>query len=285
MTHKVIMGETLSKIAKAHNITVAQLLDANPRFRADPDLVRAGDVLNIPEGESALVTETPPVEPQTQPQPQPAAGTMLGTLSEQFETSGRGPGTVSGGQGDPGGPSYGSYQMTSMPNGGTVKRFVLRSEFPFRNKFINLTPGSSQFTQVWREIAASHPDEFQRSQHEFIKQTHFDPLVEKILEEDRLNVLTRSHTLQDVIWSTAVQHGPGSNIPHLALSTLTVGSENADFDRSFIRAIYKERGRKKASGGLVHFPRASPAVQKGVAKRFETELKLALEMLAKETSV
>lgn len=284
MTHKVNSGETLSKIAKAHKITLAQLLAANPKFKANPDLIRVGDVLNIPEGQTTPVIEPPPVQPQTEPQPQPPAERILGKLSEKFETSGKGPGTVSGGQGDPGGASYGSYQMTSKPNGGTVKRFVSQPDFPFRSKFTNLTPGGSQFTAVWKEIASSQPDKFQRSQHDFIKQTHFDPLVQKIINEDGLNVLTRSHTLQDVIWSTAVQHGSNSRIPHRALSTLSLGPEDADFDRSLIVAIYSERGRKKANGVLAHFPSASVDVQKGVANRFKNELKDALKMLAEETS-
>ncbi len=124
-------GDNLSKIAKAHRITLQQLLDANPTFKANPNRIRVGDVLNIPNGQTVLDDQPPPV--QSQPQPQPSPGRILGKLSEKFETSGRGPGTVSGGQGDPGGRSYGSYQMTSKPNGGTVKRFVSQPNFPFRN--------------------------------------------------------------------------------------------------------------------------------------------------------
>ena len=289
MTHKVIAGESLSSIARQHKVTVQQLLDANPTFREHPDSVRAGDVLNVPEAQMVAVAgaEATPVKPQanTGPQPQPSAGVILGKLSEQFETGGRGPGTVSGGQGDPGGASYGSYQMTSKPDGGTVRRFVSHPEFLFREKFAGLTPGSPQFTQVWRDLAASDRDQFQLTQHEFIKRTHFDPLVEKIIEEDGLNVLTRSHTLQDVIWSTAVQHGPGSSVPHDALTAVTAAPEDVEFDKSFIIAIYKERGRKNAAGTLVHFPRASAAVQRGVANRFQTELQLALSRLQDEASV
>jgi LysM repeat protein len=282
MTYTVKSGDTLSEIAQAHRITLAKLLDANPQFKANPNRIRVGDVLNIPDDQTTPVVPPPPIQPQ--PQPQPAAGSILGKLSEKFETSGRGPGTVSGGQGDPGGVSYGSYQMTSKPNGGTVKRFVSQTDFPFRNNFTNLTPGSSQFTTVWKEIASSRRDEFQSSQHDFIKKTHFDPLVQKIINDDGLNVLTRSHTLQDVIWSTAVQHGPSSNIPHRALGTLSLGPEDSDFDKSVIVAIYNERGRKRADGILAHFLNASPEVQNGVANRFRNELKDALRMLAEEMS-
>ena len=289
MTHTVKTGETLSKIAKAHDITLEQLLDANPRFKANPNRVRVGDVLNVPESRTSPAEPTPqpappaPQQPPAPPQPQPPATKALGKLSEKFETGGRGAGTVSGGQGDPGGVSYGSYQMTSKPGGGNAKKFVAQADFPFRDKFAGLTAGTPQFSAVWKQLAASDGEEFQNSQHDYIKRTHFDPLVSKILREDGLNVLTRSGALQDVIWSTSVQHGPGSNVPHLALATLKgLSPDDPDFDRRFITAIYAERGRKRPDGVLAHFTRASPAVQKGVANRFSNELKDALEMLRKE---
>lgn len=290
MTHTVKSGETLSKIAKANGITLEQLLDANPKFKANPNRVRVGDTLNLPDGQAGTTEPPPPPQPTpssetpTPPQPQPAASRVLGKLSEQFETGGRGPGTVSGGVGDPGGVSYGSYQMTSKPGGGTVKRFVSQPDFPFKSSFAGLVPGTGPFSAVWKSLASINREEFQSSQHDYIKKTHFDPLVQKIINEDGLNVLTRSHALQDVIWSTAVQHGPGSKSPHRALANVSLRPEDAGFDKSFIIAIYNERGRKNANGGLVNFPRASPAVQRGVANRFRDESKKALQMLAEETS-
>ena len=299
MTHTVKSGETLSKIAKAHGITLAQLLDANPKFKANPNRVRLGDVLNIPNGDAATQPTQPEPQPAPQPeptppadaattappippQPQPSPAHILGKLSERFETGGRGPGIVSTGAGDAGGASYGSYQMTSKPGGGTVKRFVSQPDFPFRDRFAGLTPGTAQFTAVWKQLAQSDRDEFQSSQHDFIKKTHFDPLVGKIVNEDGVNVLTRSHALQDVIWSTAVQHGPGTNVPHIALANTRTRPGDASFDSDFIKAIYAERGRKKPDGTLARFSRNSPKVQQGVAQRFRDEQRDALAMLAQE---
>jgi hypothetical protein len=286
MTHTIKSGETLSKIAKDNGLTLAQLLDANPQFKANPNDIKVGDQVTIPDGETAAAapTEPAPVQPQppAQPQPPPAAtGHVLGKLSEKFETGGRGPGTVSGGQGDPGGASYGSYQMTSKPAPGTVGRFISQPDFPFRSSFTNLAPGSAEFTAVWKQLATSQRDAFQDSQHTFIKKTHFDPLVAKIKAEDQLDITTRSFTLQDVIWSTSVQHGGGSSIPHVALRAVTVSQGDPDFDKSLIIAIYAERGRKQ-NGVLAHFSKSSPAVQQGVANRFRSEQSDALKMLADE---
>jgi hypothetical protein len=172
--------------------------------------------------------------------------------------------------------------MTSKPNGGTVKRFVSQPDFEFADRFAGLAPGSAQFTAAWKALATSDPAAFQAAQHEFIKRTHFDLLVRKLLDEDGLDVLTRSHALQDVIWSTAVQHGGGSTIPSKALANVDVPPADADFDKAFITAIYEERGRRRPDGALVYFSKNSQAVQKGVAKRFTNELRDALAMLAAE---
>jgi LysM repeat protein len=281
MPVKVKSGDTLSKIAKANGITLAQLLDANPRFKANPNSIKVGDEIIIPgEASGPVVRPSPqPIKPPPVPiNPVP----VLGKLSEKFETGGRGCGIVSSGKGDAGGASYGSYQMTSIPGGGTVKRYVSQSDFVFRDRFLNLKPGSAEFTAVWKDIAAKQPDEFQDSQHEFIKRSHFDLLVRKVLNEDGVDITTRSHALQDVIWSTAVQHGGGSSIVHKAMARVSAGPDDPGFDAKLISAIYAERGKKNSAGVLVNFSRNSPKVQQGVANRFKQEEKDALNMLKAE---
>jgi hypothetical protein len=87
--------------------------------------------------------------------------------------------------------------------------------------------------------------------------------------------------VQDVAWSVAVQHGPGSKIIHKALVALQGADRSAaDFDARLIKTIYAERGRKEADGDLVYFSRNSKEVQKGVAARFVNEQRDALNMLA-----
>ena len=288
MPYTVRSGDTLSKIAKKHRVDIATLLDANPRFKPNPNRIRVGDVVNIPGESVPKPPPAPPAQPtltlEPRPQPQPSAAHALGKLSVQYETSGRGAGTVSGGQGDPGGVSYGSYQMKSVPKGGTVVHFVKQPDFPFADRFAGLTPGSAQFSAAWKALAASNPEEFQAAQHEYIKRTHFDRLVQKLIDEDGLNVLTRSRALQDVIWSTAVQHGGATKVPHNALAKVDLAPEDPGFDKAFITAIYAERGRKRSDGALAWFPSARPDVQAGVAKRFRNELDDALKMLEDESS-
>lgn len=209
---------------------------------------------------------------------------MIGTLSEKYETGGRGPGTVSTGKGDAGGASYGSYQMTSQPNGGTVRRFLAWRDFPFRETFAGLSPGTASFTVAWKKLATEQPEAFHAAQHEFIKITHYDPLARKTKLRDGLDFETRSAALRDVIWSTAVQHGGATDVITAALAAVRIARTTPDFDRRLIEAIYAERGRKMADGRLARFLRNSDAVQKGVAKRFAAERAEALAMLARENA-
>jgi len=45
--HVVQAGDSLSKIAKAHGITLARILDLNPEKRANPNLIRVGEKIRV----------------------------------------------------------------------------------------------------------------------------------------------------------------------------------------------------------------------------------------------
>src|SRR6185503_8897206 len=131
MTYTIKPGDSLGKIAKLNGCTLDQLLQANPQIK-DPNKIKVGDVLTVPGPSDSTTANTMPLPrpvPATNPGSQSAAGALgqaladaLGELSAKYETGGRGPGVVSTGSGDPGGVSYGSYQMASKM--GTVVRFV-----------------------------------------------------------------------------------------------------------------------------------------------------------------
>lgn len=259
MPYSVKAGETLTSIAQQHGLTLDELLAANPSFRPNPNLVRVNDNITLPSR-----TE------------------RLGQLSEKYETGGRGPGTVSNGVGDPGGVSYGSYQMTSN-KGGTVARFVSGKTFPWRKAFKNLKPGSVKFSAKWREVAEQQPEAFFEAQHLYIQKTHFDPLVERLDRELHLGCLQRPRVVQDVIWSTAVQHGPETSVIHNACDTLKQSGQFKptllEFDRLFIKAVYAERGKKNKKGQPSYFLNSSAEVQQGVLNRFVKEERDALTAL------
>lgn len=220
----------------------------------------------------------------------------LGSLSSHYETGGRGSRTVSGGSGDAGGVSYGSYQMTSQTKlengtviiGGTVKRFVNWVDMPWGNQFNGLTPGSMAFTEKWKELVDTKGQAFVDVEHEYIKVTHFDIQIQKIILNTGVDLRYHSHTMNDVVWSTAVQQGPDASIIVNAIKAIEISNEETKaYDERLIDAIYAERGRKimtgEKAGQLHYFSKNSIAVQNGVAERFVSEKAKAQERLKNES--
>ncbi|MCU0706498.1 MAG: hypothetical protein MUF18_21290 [Fimbriiglobus sp.] len=200
----------------------------------------------------------------------------LGKLSEKYESGGRGPSTVSTGEGDPGGVSYGTYQLASKI--GRADQFV-KKYYP--KEFEELKGGTDEFTKKWKELAAKDADGLRKNEHEFIKETHYDPQAAKLTKELKLDVTKRSAALRDVVWSTAVQHGPNTDVIVVAVkSLLTEGKKLEDVtDEAIIKAVYAERGRKTDDGKLARFKGVSEKWIPALTKRFENEQKDALEML------
>lgn len=206
-----------------------------------------------------------------------AADVPLGKLSEKYESGGRGPGTVSSGKGDPGGVSYGTYQLASKV--GRADEFV-KKYYP--NEFKGLKGGTDEFTTKWKELADKDPKALHANEHAYIKETHYDPQAAKLAKELGLDLAKRSAALRDVVWSVAVQHGPNSGVIVSAVKPLLKDATIADVtDEAIIRAVYAERGRKDADGKLVYFKKVSDDWIPALTKRFDSELKDALGMLKK----
>ncbi len=202
----------------------------------------------------------------------------LGQLSEKYESGGKGPGTVSSGKGDPGGVSYGTYQFASKL--GRADEFV-KKYYP--TEFKDLKGGSDEFTKVWQKLAKDDPAALHRNEHEFIKATHYDPQAKKLLKDVSLDIEDRSAALKDVVWSTAVQHGPNTGLIAKVVKELTKETKLADVtDEAIIKAIYAERGRKDDEGKLVYFKKVSKDWIKPLSDRFISECADALQLLKKK---
>lgn len=202
----------------------------------------------------------------------------LGKLSTKYETGNRGPATVSTGKGDPGGVSYGSYQLASKI--GRADQFVAKY---YPEEFKGLKGGSDEFTKKWKELAAKDADALKKNEHEFIRVTHYQPQVDR-LKKAGLDVAKRSATFRDVVWSVAVHHGPNTDVVTKAMESLTKdGKAVADIaETDLIKAVYSERGKTTPDGKLVRFAKVSDDWIPGLKKRFENEQMDALDMLAKE---
>lgn len=83
----------------------------------------------------------------------------------------------------------------------------------------------------------------------------------------------RSPAIQDVLWSTSVQHGSGGAANIFKNAGITDNMTDAEI----IVRIYRERA---ANDGKKYFPSSSDAVRKSVVNRFKSELADALKMLS-----
>ncbi|WP_203529588.1 hypothetical protein [Pseudodesulfovibrio sp. JC047] len=203
----------------------------------------------------------------------------LGKLSEKYESGKDGSHAISSGKGDLGGKSYGKYQMTSRHNGkvgGSVQAFVTWEEFPWAKDFEGLTPGTAGFDEKWHEIANKNPEEFGKIQDKFIYDMHYSP-VAKSVQAYGIDADKQSKTLQQVFWSTGVQHGPNTNVVKKAVEKLKTekrfNPSDKEFEAKLIEAIYDER--KTRFGG------SSKKVRENVQKRLDREKQDALDAVRK----
>jgi hypothetical protein len=203
----------------------------------------------------------------------------LGALSAKYESGNRASGTVSSGKGDPGGVSYGSYQLSSKV--GTAQRFV---DQYYAEWFHGTKPGSDEFSALWKKLAAERDAELAAYEHLFIADTHYQPFADRLRKELNFDVDRHSNALRDVAWSTAVQHGAGNKIFHRALEKASQENRVSQLsDQEIIELVYQERGRVDADGASVYFSRSSPKVQQSVRNRFKNEQQDALKALARES--
>ena len=199
---------------------------------------------------------------------------VLGRLSARFESNGR-PDAI--GFDDKGGFSYGAYQIATRTD--TVTSFLayLRTHQPAMHTALQAAggavaakAGSEAFKKAW--VGLARDASFGQAQHDFIRDTHYQPFVRKLKAELALDADARSPALRDVLWSVAVQHGAANTIVKTALAGRAASSLD---DKALIQVIYAERSKVE-----VYFASSSPQVQAAVAQRFVDERLQALTMLA-----
>lgn len=192
----------------------------------------------------------------------------LGILSKKYEAPG-GVGTVSTGVGDPGGVSYGSWQLST--NAGTLGAYL--KDTPNYAKFFgNAKPGTPEFTQRWKEIAKADPKGFEKSQHDFLYKKNFKGVLDYATSK---GIDTNSKTIQNVLWSQAIQHGLKGNKTIINNALKDVDPKN---NEEVIKAIYQSRS------SYVNGLKMDGRTKASCIKRYKNEGSDALAMLANEKS-
>ena len=134
----------------------------------------------------------------------------IGQLAAQYESSTKGSSAI--GYDRNGGTSYGTYQISSRA--GTFKEFLsfLDKEAPeWANQLrdagdANTGSRHGAVPSKWKELSTENPDKMADLEHNFIMKSHYEPVASYVEEKWQGKL---SHALQEVIFSTAVQHGVG----------------------------------------------------------------------------
>lgn len=205
----------------------------------------------------------------------PGAGNdaELGKLSAKYESGGD-PGSVSSGTGDYGGKSYGLWQFASRT--GVLDDFLKWLAGKNKDYYDRLMHAKQQdgnkpganFDKTWKSIAANDREGFFRLQRDFVKPNYYDAAAASLKDKHGFDINARSFALKEVLFSTAVQHGPRGAVSIFSSVNLKGNDED------IINGVYNERSNVK-----VYFRSSSPDVQNGVKQRFAQERQDALKLL------
>lgn len=201
----------------------------------------------------------------------------LGQLSAQFESGSDGVAAV--GYDRNGGTSYGKYQVSSRA--GSLKDFLdfLDTEAPELSRRLRSSgPGNTgsrrgAMPDAWRAIAEEQPERFEDLQEAFVRESHYKPALESIAQRTGIDPNNISTAMREVIWSTAVQHGPAGAARIFERANAMSGSQkDPSYERNLISNVYKIR--------VGQFGSSDSNIQAAVANRFKQEKALALNMLS-----
>ena len=234
------------------------------------------------EGHSAV--------PPTLPEGPAASRHGLGSLSAKHE-SGRG-GAAAIGKDSTGGWSYGTYQLAA--GRGSMEPFLgalgrsapeMAAKLQAAGGDAAARAGTPEFRAAWKALAADPA--FAAAQHKHIERTHYDPLA-RTAGKLGVDLEGRTAALRDVVWSTAVQHGPGqlegkrgpnggADVLQDALRSLGARTPEAAAalpDEKIAGAIYEQRRSR--------FGNSRPDERASVMRRFDEEGPQALARIAAE---
>lgn len=213
----------------------------------------------------------------------------LGGLSASYESNGN-PGCVSSGAGDLGGISYGAYQLAS--NVGSVDEFIQwgmnQNGFyaDYANSLNKYDVNSDAFIREWKSLAETDYNGFLQMQHDYIKSEYYDTAC-RYLANEGFHADNHSDALKDVIWSRAVQYGPGNVVDlfNEALRYVPGYTEEWNlswvdakrFDYDLIVGVYESNKTDEWISDAL-----SEDVREGVYNRMEEEKQEALAMFTKE---
>lgn len=190
-----------------------------------------------------------------------------GGLSSRYESGSKGSAAI--GYDQVGGASYGKYQISTKT--GSMARFMeyAKSADPAIYKRLSSAGGAADpnggFGQEWQALAKE--GKLSKLEDEFIKSTNYAPALRGIKDKSLVKMIESNKTLQDVLWSTAVQHGASG-----AASIFNSSYKQGMSPQDLVKSVYASRSTK--------FGSSEASVQASVRNRLAREQSDALGSLS-----
>ena len=208
-------------------------------------------------------------------------GDKLGSYVAKYESGKGGSKTIA--WDSTGGTSYGKYQLAAKT--GVFKDFinmikksnnpnkdiVLKMMSPIKNWDVGGNWKGTDAAKVW--IMMAEKGLIQDFEHEFQKR-RYDQVLNNC-PSDLRQAIEGNRGLQEMLWSTVVQHGPGGTKEMNGATGifLKCWKSGMPLDQ-FVKAVYAKRGTQ--------FGRSTPKIRASVQNRFKNECALILGLLGKE---
>lgn len=192
-----------------------------------------------------------------------STGGSLGALSSKYESNGN-PGTIGRNPQDKGGPSYGTYQLST--NSGNAQKFANQ----YGGSLAGKKAGTAAFDAAWKAEAKKNPKAFEAAQHAYIEKTHYQPAANQFKKITGIDPATQPKAIQDMIWSIGVQHGSGGAASIFKNAKIS----KAMTAETIVKRVYGERMNVNK-----YFSSSPVSLRNNVKSRFQKEMNDALGML------
>ena len=197
------------------------------------------------------------------------ASDYIGKYVKQFESGSAGSRMISKGTGDYGGVSFGTYQFPSYKNAVTNKGKLPEfwNKF-YASKFPGVQPGDNQaFKDAWLKAVDSDPTQFFKNEHDTEASEYIAALNRVKSKKPNFDPDKFSRGVQESLWSSAVQYGPGGLIDKVFIQD---GLDNSTDKNKALEMIYNA----KINGVDNHFKSSSTSVKNGIRNRFKKEFEI-----------
>ena len=213
-----------------------------------------------------------PSSPQAMPIGTPSTGKKIGDTIAAKESGSEG--VMAIGYDRTGGTSYGKWQLSSKTGsyeewlqllekrGGESAAIAQRLR---ASGATNTGSKKGAHVDAYLREAAAHKELFEETQRESLLKNNYNPALKRIKSQELQGMIGNDAALQEMLFSTAVQHG-GGGAAKIFNTVYKQGMSREDL----IRAVYAERGGK--------FESSTAQVQASVRNRFRDEQNIILGM-------